>query len=148
MANTWKFWKFWMANTQNFEHFGKMDPCLRVFPLKSGPMSKDFLWKNDPYGRHIPVYLIYLSTPLIQGFYFQTKNILILCPFMFDNDLLWLHNMMSLVQLGVRKVRVLKYKSQPIHFDIPYSLIQVMHACFIALQSNLNQNFVQWFMCK
>ena len=33
------FWVFAcrMANTPNFEHFGKIDPCLRVFPLKSGP---------------------------------------------------------------------------------------------------------------
>ncbi len=30
-------------------------PCLWVFLLKSGPMSKDFLWKNNTFGQHIPV---------------------------------------------------------------------------------------------
>ncbi len=45
--------------------FWKMDQCLRVFPLKSGPMSKDFLWKNDPFGWHIPFSLyLSMSTPL------------------------------------------------------------------------------------
>ncbi len=38
----------------NFEHFGKIDPCLKVFPLKSGPMSKDFLWKTTYLGGTSP----------------------------------------------------------------------------------------------
>ena len=31
------------------------DPPLRIFLKKMGPMSKDFCWKSDPFGRHIPV---------------------------------------------------------------------------------------------
>ncbi len=39
--------KFWT--------FSKNWPMSKGFPLKSGPMSKDFLWKNNPFGQHIPV---------------------------------------------------------------------------------------------
>ncbi len=51
-----------MVNTQNFEHFGKMDPSLRGFPLKSRPMSNDFLWKMAHFGSTSP-YSVYVCTP-------------------------------------------------------------------------------------
>ena len=38
-----------MANTQICDHFGKTDPCLKVFTLLSRPMSKKISWKNDPW---------------------------------------------------------------------------------------------------
>ena len=35
----------------------KWDPPLRIFLTKMGPMSKDFWWKSDPFGWHLPVCL-------------------------------------------------------------------------------------------
>ena len=40
-----------------FAIFAKWDPLLRIFLTKMGPMSKDFCWKSNPFGRHIPVCL-------------------------------------------------------------------------------------------
>ena len=40
-----------------FAVFAKWDPLLRIFWTKMGPMSKDFCWKSNPFGRHIPVCL-------------------------------------------------------------------------------------------
>ena len=40
-----------------FAIFAKWDPLLRIFLSKMGPMSKDFCWKSNPFGRHIPVCL-------------------------------------------------------------------------------------------
>ena len=40
-----------------FAIFVKWDPLLRIFLTKMGPMSKDFCWKSNPFGRHIPVCL-------------------------------------------------------------------------------------------
>ena len=40
-----------------FTIFAKWDPLLRIFLTKMGPMSKDFCWKSNPFGRHIPVCL-------------------------------------------------------------------------------------------
>ena len=35
--------------------FVKWDPLLRIFLTKMGPMSNDFCWKSNSFGRHIPV---------------------------------------------------------------------------------------------
>ena len=32
-------------------------PLLRIFLTKMGPLSKEFWWKTNPFGRHIPVCL-------------------------------------------------------------------------------------------
>ena len=40
-----------------FAIFAKWDPLLRIFLSKMGPMSKDFCWKSNPFGRHIPICL-------------------------------------------------------------------------------------------
>ena len=40
-----------------FAIFVKWDPLLRIFLTKMGPMPKDFCWKSNPFGRHIPVCL-------------------------------------------------------------------------------------------
>ena len=40
-----------------FAIFAKWNPLLRIFLTKMGPMSKDFCWKSNPFGRHIPVCL-------------------------------------------------------------------------------------------
>ena len=40
-----------------FAIFAKWDPLLRIFLPTMGPMSKDFCWKSNPFGRHIPVCL-------------------------------------------------------------------------------------------
>ena len=40
-----------------FAIFAKWDPLLRICLSKMGPMSKDFCWKSNPFGRHIPVCL-------------------------------------------------------------------------------------------
>ena len=40
-----------------FAIFAKWDPLLWIFLTKMGPMSKDFCWKSNPFGRHIPVCL-------------------------------------------------------------------------------------------
>ena len=40
-----------------FAIFVKWDPLLRIFLTKMGPMSKDFWWKSNPFGQHIPVCL-------------------------------------------------------------------------------------------
>ena len=40
-----------------FAIFAKWDPLLRIFLTKMGPMSKDFCWKSNPFGWHIPVCL-------------------------------------------------------------------------------------------
>ena len=40
-----------------FANFLKWDPPPRIFLTKVGPMSKDFWWKSNPFGRHIPVCL-------------------------------------------------------------------------------------------
>ena len=37
--------------------FAKWDPLLRIFLTKMGPMSKDFCWKSNLFGRHIPICL-------------------------------------------------------------------------------------------
>ena len=47
MANTRKVEKFWMVNTQNFEHFGKMDPVSKGFPPEKWT-NEDFLVKKRP----------------------------------------------------------------------------------------------------
>ena len=39
-----------------FHNFCKMGPFLKAFLAKMRPMSKDFLWKTNPFGRHIPIY--------------------------------------------------------------------------------------------
>ena len=44
-----------------FYHFSaifvKWDPFLKIFLTKMGPMSKDFWWKSNPFGRYIPLCL-------------------------------------------------------------------------------------------
>ena len=45
-----------------FTIFVKWDPLLRIFLTKNGPMSKDFWWKSNPFGWHIPVCLNMLVT--------------------------------------------------------------------------------------
>ena len=40
-----------------------MDTCLGILGPKMGPMFRDSLSKTDPFGRHIPVYRFYGSTP-------------------------------------------------------------------------------------
>ena len=40
-----------------FTIFVKWDPLLRIFLNQIGHMSKDFFWKSNPLGRHIPVCL-------------------------------------------------------------------------------------------
>ena len=40
-----------------FAIFAKWDPLLTIFLTKMEPMSKDFCWKSNSFGRHIPVCL-------------------------------------------------------------------------------------------
>ena len=52
-----------------FAIFAKWDPLLRIFLTKMGPMSKDFCWKSNPFGRHIPVCLnMWVPPPGIHWF--------------------------------------------------------------------------------
>ena len=76
-----KMFGWWTPqNTQNVEEFGETDPCLRGFPLKSRPISKDFLWKNDPLEQLIPVWPLYVSYPLPLGvLLLRTAIIKIVC---------------------------------------------------------------------
>ena len=39
------------------EIFVKWEPLLMIFLSKMGPMSEDFLWKGNPFERHIPICL-------------------------------------------------------------------------------------------
>ena len=41
-----------------FANFVKWDPPLSIFLTKMGPMFKDFWWKSNPFGWHIPICLI------------------------------------------------------------------------------------------
>ena len=50
-----------------FPIFVKWDPLLRIFLTKVGPMSKNFWWKSNPFGWHIPVCLGVLVWQLSQG---------------------------------------------------------------------------------
>ena len=45
------------------QYFVKWDPVLRIFLNKMGPMSKDFCWKSNPFGLHIPVGLNMWAPP-------------------------------------------------------------------------------------
>ena len=42
---------------QFFHDFGETEPSSKDFLTKMGPMSMDFWWKSNPFGRHIPVCL-------------------------------------------------------------------------------------------
>ena len=52
---------FSASKTANFtifqQIFVKLDPPVRIFLTKMGPMSKEFWWKSNPFGQHIPVCL-------------------------------------------------------------------------------------------
>ena len=50
-----------------FTIFVKRDPLLSMFLTKMGPMSKDFCWKSNPFGWHIPIGLNMWVPP--QGFW-------------------------------------------------------------------------------
>ena len=56
-----------------FAIFAKWDPLLRIFLTKMGPMSKDFCWKSNPFGRHIPVCLNMWVPPggIVGKYYFR-----------------------------------------------------------------------------
>ena len=60
-ANRDPFLRVFLPQNGWFYHFfvifAKWDPLLRIFLTKMGPMSKDFCWKSNPFGRHIPVCL-------------------------------------------------------------------------------------------
>ena len=60
-ANRDPFLRIFLPQNGWFYHFfaifAKWDPLLRIFLTKMGPMSKDFCWKSNPLGRHIPVCL-------------------------------------------------------------------------------------------
>ena len=45
----------WFYNC--FANFVKWDPPLRIFFDQNGTMSKDFWWKSNPFGWHIPICL-------------------------------------------------------------------------------------------
>ena len=49
----------------------KWDSLLNIFVTKNGPMSKKFLWKTNPFPRHIPVYLNMWVPP---GYHFPCRN--------------------------------------------------------------------------
>ena len=44
-----------MRKSENLGSVRKVDPCLRIFWQKTGPIFKDFLLKSDRLERHIPV---------------------------------------------------------------------------------------------
>ena len=63
----------WFYNL--FAIFAKWDPLLRIFLSKMGPMSKDFCWKSNPFGRHIPVCLnMWVPPPPGYGIQIQTGD--------------------------------------------------------------------------
>ena len=47
LINSW-FYEFFVI-------FVKWEPLLRIFLTKMETTSKDFWWKSNPYGRHIPL---------------------------------------------------------------------------------------------
>ena len=57
-------------NLQFLGNFEKWDPPLRICWPKMGLMSKDFWWKSNPFGRHIPV-CFNMWVPLPGGYEFS-----------------------------------------------------------------------------
>ena len=97
----------------------KWDPLLRIFLTKMGPMSKDFIWKSNPFGRHIPVCLnMWVPPPRASA---QNWKLLLKTHAevqMVNLYYTWAHHSYNKVCQGLRVIRVQGSKDNlPIYDD-------------------------------